>query len=54
MPDQLAARKILFPPEGSVALASRKIGPDLDQFAGQQLPNGAPTEAWAGHFWPSI
>lgn len=48
--NQLAAQQIFFPPKGSPALASPQIGPYLDQYAGQQLVNGAQAEAYANHF----
>jgi hypothetical protein len=48
--DQLASQKIFFPPKGSEALASPQIGPYLNQYAGQQLVNGAQAEAYANHF----
>ena len=48
--DQLAAQKIYFPPAGSQELASPKIGPYLNKYAGQQVVNGAQAEAYANHF----
>jgi hypothetical protein len=48
--DQLASQQIYFPPKGSEALASPQIGPYLNQYAGQQLVNGAQAEAYANHF----
>jgi hypothetical protein len=48
--NQLAAQKIYFPAKGSEALASPQIGPYLNQYAGQQLVNGAQAEAYANHF----
>jgi len=39
--DQLAAQKIFFPPKGSEALAPPEISRNLNQYAGQQLVNGA-------------
>src|SRR6266508_1996309 len=48
--DQLAAQKILFPPKGSQALAPPEIGRYLNQYAGQQLVNGAQAQAYANHF----
>jgi hypothetical protein len=47
---QLAQQQIVFPAKGSPALASAKIGPYLDQYAGQQLTTGAQAEAYADHF----
>ena len=48
--DQLAAQKIYFPPKGSEALAPPEIGRFLNQYAGQQLTNGAQAQAYADHF----
>jgi hypothetical protein len=48
--DQLAAQKIFFPPKGSQALAPPEIGRYLNQYAGQQLVNGAQAKAYADHF----
>lgn len=48
--DQLAAQKIVFPPKGSEALAPPEIGRYLNQYAGQQLVNGAQAQAYANHF----
>ena len=48
--DQLAAQKIVFPPKGSEALAAPEIGRYLNQYAGQQLVNGAQAQAYANHF----
>ena len=48
--NELAAQKIYFPPLGSPALASPKIGPYLDQYAGKQLLTGAEAKAYADHF----
>jgi hypothetical protein len=48
--DQLTEQQIFFPPAGSKALASEEIGPYLNQYAGQQLTNGAQAEAYANHF----
>jgi hypothetical protein len=48
--DQLAAQKIFFPPAGSQALAPPEVGRYLDQYAGQQLVNGAQAKAYADHF----
>jgi len=47
---QLSAQKIFFPPKGSDALASKDIGPYLDQYAGQQLTTGPQAKAYADHF----
>src|SRR5579863_3709783 len=48
--DQLAQQQISFPPAGSAALASPKIGPYLNQYAGQQLLTGQQAAAYANHF----
>jgi hypothetical protein len=48
--DQLAAQKIFFPPKGSQALAAPEVGRHLNQYAGQQLVNGAQAQAYADHF----
>ncbi len=48
--DQLAAQKIYFPAKGSDALKPADIGPYLNQYAGQQLVNGAQAKAYADHF----
>jgi hypothetical protein len=48
--DQLVAQRIFFPPKGSEALAPPEIGRYLNQYAGQQLVNGAQAEAYANHF----
>jgi len=48
--EQLAAQKIFFPPKGSEALAPPEVGRYLNQYAGQQLVNGAQAQAYANHF----
>ncbi len=48
--DQLAAQQIYFPKAGSDALKPAEIGPYLNQYAGQQLVNGAQAKAYADHF----
>jgi hypothetical protein len=48
--DQLAQQQIVFPAKGSPQLASPKIGPYLNQYAGQQLTTGPQAEAYANHF----
>ncbi len=48
--NQLAAQKIYFPAKGSSALAPVEIGTYLNQYAGQQMVNGAQAEAYADHF----
>ena len=48
--DQLAQQQITFPAAGSAALASPKIGPYLNQYAGQPLTTGAQAKAYADHF----
>jgi hypothetical protein len=47
---QLAQQQIVFPVKGSPALASPKIGPYLNQYAGQKLTTGAQAKAYADHF----
>jgi predicted lipid-binding transport protein (Tim44 family) len=47
---QLAQQQISFPALGSTALASPKIGPYLNQYAGQPLTTGDQAEAYADHF----
>ena len=47
---QLAQQQITFPALGSPALASPKIGPYLNQYAGQPLTTGPQAEAYADHF----
>jgi hypothetical protein len=47
---ELSAQKIYFPPLGSSALASPKIGPFLNQYAGKQLLTGPEAKAYANHF----
>jgi hypothetical protein len=48
--DQLAQQQITFPAQGSPALASKEIGPYLNQYAGQQLLTGPQAKAYADHF----
>ncbi len=48
--DQLAAQKNFFPPTGSQTLAPPEVGRYLNQYAGQQLVNGAQAKAYADHF----
>ncbi|HLI53692.1 MAG TPA: hypothetical protein VKU88_05155 [Acidimicrobiales bacterium] len=48
--NQLAEQQIVFPAKGSPALASPKIGPYLDRYAGQPLTTGVQAEAYANHF----
>jgi hypothetical protein len=47
---QLAEQQITFPAKGSPALASAKIGPYLDKYAGQALVTGPQAKAYADHF----
>ena len=47
---QLSQQQIVFPDKGSEALASPKIGPYLNQYAGQKLTTGAQAKAYADHF----
>ncbi len=46
---QLSAQKIFFPPAGP-ATADPRIGPFLNQYAGQQLTTGKQAKAYADHF----
>jgi hypothetical protein len=48
--EQLSAQQIYFPEKGSDALKSPEIGPYLNQYAGQQMTNGAQAKAYADHF----
>ena len=48
--NQLAQQQIVFPAQGSQALASPEIGPYLNQYAGQKLTTGAQAKAYADHF----
>ncbi len=48
--DELAQQQIVFPTKGSPELASTKIGPYLNQYAGQQLTTGPQAQAYANHF----
>ncbi len=47
---QLAEQQIFVPAKGSAALASPKIGPYLDPYAGQQVLSGPAAKAYADHF----
>jgi len=47
---QLAAQQIYFPKAGDDGLKDPKIGPYLNQYAGQQLTDGAQARAYADHF----
>ncbi|MFC1413232.1 hypothetical protein ACEZCY_28920 [Streptacidiphilus sp. N1-12] len=47
---QLAQQQIAFPAKGSTELSSPKIGPYLDQYAGQQLTTGSQAKAYADHY----
>ncbi len=47
---QLAQQQIVFPEKGSQELADPRIGPYLDQYAGQPLTTGAQAKAYADHF----
>lgn len=47
---QLAEQKIFFPKAGSDALKDPRIGPYLNEYAGQQLTTGAQAEAYANHY----
>jgi hypothetical protein len=48
--DELASQKIYFPAKGSAALASKEVGPYLNQYAGQQLLTGPQARAFANHY----
>lgn len=48
--DQLAAQQIFFPAAGSDQLKSEKIGPYINEYAGQQLTTGAQAKAYADHY----
>ena len=47
---QLVQQQIVFPAKGSSELASPKIAPYLDQYAGEQLTTGPQAKAYADHF----
>ncbi len=47
---QLAQQQIMVPARGSSSLASPKIGPYLNQFAGQEVLSGPAAKAYADHF----
>jgi hypothetical protein len=47
---QLSAQKIFFPKAGDEGLKDPKIGPYLNQYAGQQLVDGAQARAYADHY----
>ncbi len=47
---QLAEQQIFVPAQGSSALASPKIGPYLDRYAGQEVLSGPAAKAYADHF----
>jgi hypothetical protein len=47
---QLAEQQIFVPAAGSSALASPKIGPYMDRYAGQEVLSGPAAEAYADHF----
>ncbi|HUY85850.1 MAG TPA: hypothetical protein VMU77_01945 [Acidimicrobiales bacterium] len=48
--DQLSQQAIVFPAKGSPALASPKIGPYLNKYAGENLVTGPQAAAYANHF----
>ncbi len=48
--EQLSQQKIYFPQLGSPALASPKIGPYLNMYAGQELLTAPQAKAYADHF----
>lgn len=47
---QLTQQQIFVPAAGSSALASPKIGPYLDRYAGQEVLSGPAAKAYADHF----
>ena len=47
---QLAQQQIFVPAKGSSALASPKIGPYMNRYAGQQVLSGPAAKAYADHF----
>jgi hypothetical protein len=47
---QLAQQQIFVPAKGSPALASPKIGPYLNKYAGQEVLSGPAAKAYADHF----
>jgi hypothetical protein len=47
---QLAEQQIYVPAAGSSALASPKIGPYMDRYAGQEVLSGPAAKAYADHF----
>jgi hypothetical protein len=47
---QLVAQKVYFPAKGNAELADPKVGPYLNEYAGQRLTNGAQAKAYADHF----
>ncbi|WP_155055797.1 hypothetical protein [Streptomyces blattellae] len=48
--DQLVAQKIYFPEEGNEQLDDPRIGPYINEYAGEQLTTGAQAKAYADHF----
>ncbi len=48
--DQLVAQKIFFPKAGSESINDPAVKPYLEQYAGQQVVNGAQAEAFANHY----
>ena len=47
---QLSSQQIFFPAKGSDSLNDPAIKPYLEQYAGQQMTNGAQAKAYADHF----
>ena len=47
---QLASQQIFFPAKGSDSLNDPAIKPYLEQYAGQQMTDGAQAKAYADHF----
>ena len=48
--NQLSSQQIFFPAKGSDSLNDPAIKPYLEQYAGQQMTNGAQAKAYADHF----
>ncbi|HET9733473.1 MAG TPA: hypothetical protein VFP54_12435 [Acidimicrobiales bacterium] len=47
---QLAEQQIVVPAAGSAALASPRIGPYMDRYAGREVLSGPAAKAYADHF----
>jgi hypothetical protein len=48
--EQLTAQKIFFPDAGNEQFADPRIGPYIEQYAGEQVVNGAQAKAFALHY----